>query len=252
MNKQKQKTKHKQLRKIKTNTRKKRRHTRRKYNYKKNHQKLKGGVLNYIQLSEPHYVSDASRTFNNVFYKVLSLGKNVSLPEEYDFYFKISQTPNYISQVNPSEPQDSCMFESYFLYKGQPFDSEKPLGHFSLSGLSYHQTKVNQQRCNIFTSGKEVSMGIGIDQNIRKAGLSRLLIRIVTQSILQMFPYVAENASFINLYIDVDASAGFWDYIKMQKEKGFERELEGSFRPLGSGYEKYINFQGLTNFGLGI
>jgi hypothetical protein len=209
----------------------------------------KGG---YIQLIDPEYESNPERTFNKITYSVEMPG--VMLPQSnYEYFFRITQSPNYIHEADRTQPPHSCVFESFFVDKSNP---NLELGHFSLHGLSYMSSRKQQQGpsqlCDIFSSGYPVSMGIGIQPNIRGGGLSRILIYILTQSILQMYPSVARSPSVINLYIDVDASAGFWDKLGMKPEKGFDRELHGTFKPPGYGYEKVINFQKLINFGLGI
>ena len=231
------KTRHNKQNRLRKRRSLKYKHTRK---YRKNRKYQKGGN---IQLIEPEYESNPERTFNKVTYRIQIPGINMN--PNYEFYFRITQTPNYIHSVNPEEPHDSCMFESFFVDKSNP---NMELGHFSLSGLSY---QTNKERCDIFNSGKAVSMGIGINENIRGGGLSRILIYIVTQAILQLYPSVREAPYMRNVYIDVDASGGFWDRIGMKPEKGFEREFEGKFKPLGAGYEKVTNFQNLINFGLG-
>lgn len=224
-----------------------------KYKTTRKHLKRREQKGGYIQLVDPEYESNPERTFNKITYAVEMPGVNLaqSMPN-YEFFFRISQSPNYIHQVDQTQPPHSCMFEAFFVDKSNP---NVELGHFSLHGLSYISQKPSQasgQLCDIFSSGYPVSMGIGIEPNIRGGGLSRILVYIVTQAILQMYPSVAQAPSVVNLYIDVDASAGFWDKLGMKPEKGFERELQGTFRPPGYGYEKVIDFQKLTNFGLGL
>ena len=80
------------------------------------------------------------------------------------------------------------------------------------------------------------SMGIGIDDAYQKKGYSKQLIRIV-----------CNRASFPpdkKLFIDTDASEGFWDYIGLINNPLYDftedqRDLEGA------GYEKFITFEKL-------
>jgi hypothetical protein len=80
------------------------------------------------------------------------------------------------------------------------------------------------------------SMGIGIDEPYQKKGYSKQLIRAVCQR-LPLSPNK-------KIYIDTDASSGFWDHLGLVQNPLYDfteeqRELEGA------GYEKYITLEKL-------
>jgi hypothetical protein len=82
-----------------------------------------------------------------------------------------------------------------------------------------------------------VSMGIGIEDAYQKQGYSKKLIRKVCSNL--QFPPDKK------IYIDTDASEGFWDYLGLVKNPLYDftedqRDVEGA------GYEKFITFGELT------
>ena len=93
-----------------------------------------------------------------------------------------------------------------------------------------------------FNSGKTISMEIRVDEQYQGLGLSRILIRSLCN-------YIKFNCEDIRmdqlLFIDMDASDGFWEYIGMKQNRygidyqGHREELEGV------GYEMYITFRDL-------
>jgi hypothetical protein len=89
-----------------------------------------------------------------------------------------------------------------------------------------------------FRSGHTMSMEISIDEEHQKKGYSTLLIRTLCQFIQNgKYPYEGQL-----LFIDTDASGGFWDHIGMKPNRYYER-----FTPdrEGGGYEKFITFEAL-------
>jgi len=92
-----------------------------------------------------------------------------------------------------------------------------------------------------FRSGCTMSMDISIDEEHQKKGYSKLLIRTLCQYILD----TEINYEGQLLFIDTDASSGFWDHIGMKPNRYYER-----FTPEreGGGYEKFITFEELCKF----
>jgi len=87
------------------------------------------------------------------------------------------------------------------------------------------------------SKGNTLSMSIGIDEEYQKKGYARLLMLAVCNE-LQLDPTK-------RLYIDEDASEGFWGHLGMKDNPDYDepdREKEGS------GYAKYITFSDLTAF----
>lgn len=89
-----------------------------------------------------------------------------------------------------------------------------------------------------FRSGHTMTMEISIDEEHQKKGYSKCLIRTLCQFIRNSnVPYEGQL-----LFIDTDASGGFWDHIGMKPNRYYER-----FTPdrEGGGYEKFITFEKL-------
>ena len=89
-----------------------------------------------------------------------------------------------------------------------------------------------------FRSGHTMSMEISIDDEHQKKGYSVQLIRTLCA-------FVKENETNYEgqlLFIDTDASGGFWDHIGMQPNRYYERFAADRE---GGGYEKVITFEQL-------
>jgi hypothetical protein len=89
-----------------------------------------------------------------------------------------------------------------------------------------------------FHSGHTMTMEISIDDEHQKKGYSVHLIRTFCK-------FVRENEYKYEgqlLFIDTDASSGFWDHIGMVQNRYYDR-----FTPdrEGGGYEKVITFEQL-------
>jgi len=84
-----------------------------------------------------------------------------------------------------------------------------------------------------------VSMGIGIDDAYQKQGYSKLLIRKVCRHV--QLPLDKK------IYIDTDASEGFWDHLGLQKNSLYDF-TEDQRNEEGAGYEKFITFEKLLMF----
>jgi GNAT superfamily N-acetyltransferase len=89
-----------------------------------------------------------------------------------------------------------------------------------------------------FRSGHTMSMEISIDEEHQKKGYSKRLIKALCQFIRIIEPNCTEQL----LFIDTDASGGFWEHIGMKPNRYYER-----FTPdrEGGGYEKVIAFEEL-------
>jgi hypothetical protein len=89
-----------------------------------------------------------------------------------------------------------------------------------------------------FRSGHTMSMEISIDEAHQKKGYSRRLIRSLCQFIRTCEPHCDEQL----LFIDTDASGGFWDHIGMKPNRYYDRYTADRE---GGGYEKFITFEAL-------
>ena len=99
--------------------------------------------------------------------------------------------------------------------------------------------------------GNKNSMGINIDDEIndefyRNKGLARLMIASIIYVLVNTATMVNKNiilSKLSLLYIDTDASAGFWDKIGMTESRLYSRR--------GYGYEKEITLRDLASWCLG-
>ena len=106
--------------------------------------------------------------------------------------------------------------------------NSKKIGRFVIEGISNH--------LNHFNSGNPCSMSIGIDdKNYKGKGLSPIMIKYMIDNIKRDYPKIRPNQY---LYIDADASGGFWDSIGMEEHNNEE----------GKGYEKRISFENLQKY----
>jgi hypothetical protein len=86
--------------------------------------------------------------------------------------------------------------------------------------------------------GNTYSLNIGIEQEFQGQGYSLQLIQAACRQL--------DVPQDKKLYIDTDASQGFWDYLGLEPNPMYiftedQREIEGA------GYEKYIVFKDLLN-----
>jgi hypothetical protein len=104
------------------------------------------------------------------------------------------------------------------------FDKEKEIGSFSMGSRPTDQF-----------IGNTVDMSIYIEDTHLGTGLSRKMM-------CDLFKHVIDEIGFPNctIYIDTDASAGFWDHIGMVPNIDYDTP-----DTIGRGYEKCIEFEKL-------
>jgi GNAT superfamily N-acetyltransferase len=93
------------------------------------------------------------------------------------------------------------------------------------------------------TFGTTTSLRIFIEDEFQGLGYARQLIRTLCRRLKNHMRYPESK----RLYIDTDASGGFWDYLGLQPNPLYDftesqRDVEGA------GYEKYIEFSQLSLF----
>jgi hypothetical protein len=94
------------------------------------------------------------------------------------------------------------------------------------------------------TFGKDTcSLSISVQEEHQGNGYSRMLIR---EMICQCESEEEMNPDQL-LFIDADASAGFWDHIGM-KENRYGYDYKGKRQFEGRGYEKVITWRELKKF----
>lgn len=89
--------------------------------------------------------------------------------------------------------------------------------------------------------GVPYTMTISIEDEFQKKGISRIMMR-------NMIEHVTLDDSKL-LFIDVDASVGFWDHIGMRINR-YGLDYKGKRNIEGRGYEKVISWKKLKKFAL--
>ena len=103
--------------------------------------------------------------------------------------------------------------------------------------LFYHEVEVGYFHIK---EGDTMDMSISIDEAHQKKGYSRLLIQAVCDAL--------DLHDTKRLYIDTDASEGYWSHIGLQANPLYD--FDESMRDVeGAGYEMFITFGDLKAFG---
>ena len=111
------------------------------------------------------------------------------------------------------------------------------IGEFGITGNG-----INHQ----FDSGETNSITIRIEDKYQGFGYSKIMIRYMIDMIYNDIPDMNGDQM---LFIDADASDGFWDRIGMRESKryGYNRSPRYTNRE-GAGYEKYITINDIYKF----
>lgn len=113
------------------------------------------------------------------------------------------------------------------------FRKNQEIAHFQITGDILNNTK------ECFGSGSTCSMSIGIDSDspeYKGIQLSRIMIFSLLNEIMRENIYMNHF-----VYIDVDASGGFWNFIGMELNKNMESHSIQE----GRGFEKKIKLHSL-------
>ncbi len=146
---------------------------------------------------------------------------------EFDPYWQ-NPTQEYSStpQVGVYIRMNEYEAGTYMSYKSILWIQGKDCGSFTIGAIGG------------FRSGHTMSMEISIDEEHQKKGYSTLLIRTLCKFIRTID--VRWEGQL--LFIDTDASGGFWDHIGMKPNRYYERFTADRE---GGGYEKFITFEDL-------
>lgn len=87
------------------------------------------------------------------------------------------------------------------------------------------------------------TMQIGIDDSHQHQGFARRLIRALVRAVESCMTVRPDQLVFI----DVDASAGFWDHLGFQVNR-YGLDYKGRRTPVGRGYEKSILWRQVAQF----
>jgi hypothetical protein len=132
-------------------------------------------------------------------------------------------------EIRTSAHKHPCHGGVYHTYKSSLWIQEKECGSFIFGGLGG------------FRSGRTMAMEISIDDEHQKKGYSRLLVKALCVFIRETEP----NSKGQLLFIDTDASGGFWEYIGMTDNPYYDHYTTDQE---GGGYEKVITFEKLCQF----
>ena len=93
--------------------------------------------------------------------------------------------------------------------------------------------------------GSVPEMSILVEEPYNKLGLTKIMMRLLINQIKTECSNFMEDAGYKLLYIDTDASAGFWQHIGMVPNPHYETKNK---KRNGCGYEKYITLINLYNY----
>ena len=99
-----------------------------------------------------------------------------------------------------------------------------------------------------FASGNTNYMGINVDEEYLGTGLAKTMIAHMVLFIEREIDTSIQRDQL--LFIDADASGGFWEYIGMKEHRYGTFSKIRNPRRVGLGYEKVISFSDLAKFGL--
>jgi hypothetical protein len=112
------------------------------------------------------------------------------------------------------------------------------VGNFDISGTAPKEGEVllDTQIPSLFDQEKTIDLGIFIEDDYKKQGWSTSMIATMVESIGNRM------ADDQQLFIDVDASEGFWKHIGFRENRYF-RDTPRAL--VGQGYEAYITWRDL-------
>ena len=133
-----------------------------------------------------------------------------------------------MTEFHTSWQTHPCHDGIYHTYRATLSIQGKECGSFIIAGVGG------------LRSGRTMAMEISIDDEHQQKGYSRTLIRT-----LCAFIRAQVNCESQLLFIDTDASAGFWEYIGMTDNPYYDHYTKDQE---GGGYEKVITFEQLCAF----
>ena len=167
-----------------------------------------------------------SRYLNKL--KIFSLLNKNKMKKAKEIFKKEGLRIHYEKKLSSKEFTPPTLYRGITIFRGK-----KEIAHFEIAGDILNGTK------ECFGSGSTCRMSIGIDTDFpefKGIQLSRIMIFSLLNEIMR------ENI-FMDyfVYIDVDASVGFWDSIGMETNKNMECPIGEE----GRGYEKKIKLKSL-------
>lgn len=135
---------------------------------------------------------------------------------------------HYEKRMSSSIYTPTTLYRSIIIFR-----KKEEIAHFEIAGDVLNDTK------ECFGSGSTCHMSIGIDSDFpefKGIQLSRIMIFSLLSEIMRENIYMDHF-----VYIDVDASAGFWDFIGMETNKNIDCPIGEE----GRGFEKKIKLKTL-------
>ena len=129
-------------------------------------------------------------------------------------------------------------------------DNKKLIGDFIIEGeisRSVGETRYKDILMNEayygFNTGNTMSMSIMVKNEYQGLGISRMMIKTLCEYIENIIPFEIRTDQMI--FIDADASNGFWDYVGMKENRYYDRY---KISREGCGYEKVITWNKLKKW----
>ena len=118
---------------------------------------------------------------------------------------------------------------------------DKTVGHFDVSGTAPLENEViiGTKITPLLSSTTPISLGIGIDEEYQARGWSTPMIATMIESIGN------QMSDEQLLFIDVDASQGYWKHLGFKENKHFG---DTNRTPVGQGYEGFITWRDLKAY----
>jgi hypothetical protein len=111
-------------------------------------------------------------------------------------------------------------------------------GEFTISGYGVNEC---------FDTGNTCSMSISVEEPYQHRGFTHLMVREMIECIRKDYPAIRNDQL---LFIDTDASGGFWDKMGMKPHRYGDNYGSSNRHLEGKGYEKMISFYDLEQYGL--
>ena len=148
----------------------------------------------------------------------------------------------YEKRFMPCEFRDPTMFRSILIMKGNT-----EVAHFDLSGECVNGEIDCLSKAGESENASTVSMSIGIDDDefpqLKGIQLSRIMMWSAITKLMEECVDMTQD-----VYIDVDASAGFWSTIGME----INDNERGPIGTKGRGYEKKISLNRIEKWCTGL
>ena len=160
--------------------------------------------------------------------KIFSLLNKKKMKKAKEIFKKEGLRIHYEKKISSPEYTPPTLYRGITIFR-----KKEEISHFEIAGDILNGTK------ECFGSGSTCHMSIGIDTDFpefKGIQLSRIMVFSLLNEIMREEIYMDYF-----VYIDVDASAGFWDSIGMELNKNIDCPIGEE----GRGFEKKIKLKSL-------